>query len=122
MKYSIYRLSDGVIVDHKESDEAHIQQNIPDGCGHIIGHHDYRSLRVDVESKELVPYARPKEIEQHERRMNALREIHELERRTLRYVGEHIAGVIDEEGKKRLIEIRNQITEKRKIFQSSSGK
>jgi hypothetical protein len=52
MKYSIYRKSDGVIISHMESDEAHICQNVPTKCSYLIGHHDYRTLRIDVEHLE----------------------------------------------------------------------
>lgn len=137
MKYSIYRLSDGMIIDSKESDESQLANNVPQGCGYIVDHHDYLSVKVDLGTKELADYQPPAPSADHywdviskrwrlsdevgaaiSADANARRELATLDLKAIRYLIDANNGSIDEEGKQRLAAISAAKDELRKKLRS----
>lgn len=122
-KWSFYRLADGIFTSatYAASDDTHLSVNTPSGCSAIKGSFDLLSQRVDIETGEVVDYQPLRPSTDHEWNMETKRwqltaeaqaidnadrqaraELVRLDAQSHRYVAESVAGVIDDEGKRRL--------------------
>jgi hypothetical protein len=79
--------------------------SIPQGLGVVEGRYKRMSFRVDLNTGAVVPREPTAgEIRQKEAE-SALRELAALDARSQRYTAESAAGILDDEGRRRLLEI-----------------
>lgn len=65
--FSIYDVATGAFVGKTlVCALRHLPENVPDGCGCILGEFDHMSYRVDLETGQVVDYQPPRPTERHE--------------------------------------------------------
>ena len=101
--------------------ERALAANTPDGCAAIEGRYDRNTQRVDVASGQVVAYQRPvSEVDTERReadRRRARRRIDELERAQLRPLRELAIEPANQEAKRRLEQIEDEIVRLRVLPQ-----
>jgi len=122
--YSAYRLADGIFTGKKllggitAPTPEFLARNTPKDCALIEGDHDRLTKRVDVETGTVVDYVSPL-VEQRRRdneQRKARAELDDIDRRLVRYLADIAAGELDDEGERRLREMRARKRELRESF------
>lgn len=116
MMYTIYRLSDGVVIGHKSCPAKLIERNTPAGCGVLEGAIDATRFKVDVETKELVALPEPSQAAalDEETRQLARERIASIEAGQVRTIREALLG--DAAAVERLREQEPEIAAAREVL------
>jgi hypothetical protein len=132
--WNFYNLVTGEISSKTIIGPADIAKlNCPEGCREIKGRLDRLSQKIDIETGTVIDFIPEQPSHDHEWNAGKKRwklnapaqaaavadrkarsELVSLERKADRYVAESVAGVIDDEGRRRLAEILSRKAELRK--------